>query len=115
MPAIDDEKEESATRKNFIKVVEDFECEHCGQQVKGSGYTDHCPRCLMGKHVDIVPGDRASKCSGSLIPIAALYAKGGCTIEYRCEKCGAVKRFKAAAGDDQDELVRLAGKNSTRF
>ncbi|MDE1824957.1 MAG: RNHCP domain-containing protein [Candidatus Micrarchaeota archaeon] len=111
MPATNGENGEVPKRKNFIKVVEDFECEKCGQLVSGSGYTDHCPRCLWGKHVDIVPGDRASKCRGALVPIAALYEKGGYKVEYKCEKCGAEKKFKAAAGDDQDELFRLAGKN----
>ncbi|HCR42265.1 TPA: hypothetical protein DIV45_02815, partial [Patescibacteria group bacterium] len=39
-------------RKNFIRTKEDFTCENCGHRVKGSGYTNHCPKCLYSQHVD---------------------------------------------------------------
>jgi len=32
--------------KKFTKRVENFTCEICGTKVKGTGFTDHCPRCL---------------------------------------------------------------------
>ena len=99
-------------RKNFIKVIEDFKCEQCGKIVKGSGYTDHCPSCLWGKHVDNVPGDRSSTCKGALRPQASTYSRGSYTIEYKCEKCGVRKRFKAAADDDSEKLIELAGRIS---
>ena len=54
----------------FIRKTEDFVCENCGQEVKGNGYTNHCPRCLYSKHVDINPGDRASDCGGLMKPVA---------------------------------------------
>lgn len=50
--------------KKFQRQIEDFVCEKCGKEVKGDGYTDHCPRCLRSKHVDVNPGDRRSKCNG---------------------------------------------------
>ena len=28
--------------------------------MKGNGYTNHCPKCLWSKHVDINPGDRGA-------------------------------------------------------
>ncbi|MEA1909889.1 MAG: RNHCP domain-containing protein, partial [Patescibacteria group bacterium] len=56
-------------KKNFIKTTEDFTCEHCGYNVKGTGYTNHCPKCLYSKHVDDVPGDRKNKCNGLMAPI----------------------------------------------
>ena len=48
----------------FIRKTEDFICEHCGREVRGNGYTNHCPYCLWSKHVDINPGDRAAGCGG---------------------------------------------------
>ncbi|MDE1761929.1 MAG: RNHCP domain-containing protein [Candidatus Micrarchaeota archaeon] len=111
---MEDEAEERQElgRRNFRRVIEDFVCEHCGHPVKGSGYTDHCPRCLWGKHVDIKPGDRASDCRGALRPISASYAKGSYTIVYRCERCGIVKRFKAAADDDADILLAMCASGA---
>ena len=55
--------------KRFQKKVEDFVCERCGTFVKGTGYTDHCPKCLWSKHVDVNPGDRKSECLGTMEPI----------------------------------------------
>lgn len=97
----------ASERKNFKKVVEDFTCENCGETVKGNGYTDHCPRCLWGKHVDNVPGDRASKCRGMMGPDYVTYEEGNYVIHYRCIRCEATKRFKAAAQDNPEELEKL--------
>ena len=105
------DKEQQLGRRNFRRVIEDFVCGHCEHKVRGTGYTDHCPRCLWGKHVDIKPGDRASECMGSLRPISASYARGSYTIVYRCEKCKMIKRVKAAAEDDSEELLRLSSNN----
>lgn len=94
--------------KRFKRVIEDFECERCGAEVHGTGYTDHCPRCLASKHVDVNPGDRESTCSGLMDPIGAEYKGGEFTIEYRCERCGARKRFRASLEDNKDVLVDLS-------
>jgi Zn finger protein HypA/HybF involved in hydrogenase expression len=48
----------------FKRTIEDFTCEHCGEQVTGNGFTNHCPQCLWSKHVDIDPGDRLALCGG---------------------------------------------------
>ena len=56
--------------KRFNRRIEDFTCEHCGTEVHGNGYTNHCPNCLWSKHVDINPGDRAADCGGLMEPIA---------------------------------------------
>ena len=55
--------------KQFVRRREDFVCEHCGTKVVGDGYTNHCPKCLWSKHVDIMPGDRAEDCQGLMRPI----------------------------------------------
>ncbi|MBR6751902.1 MAG: RNHCP domain-containing protein, partial [Alphaproteobacteria bacterium] len=46
--------------KQFVKRVENFTCAHCGAEVFGNGYTNHCPKCLWSRHVDNNPGDRMS-------------------------------------------------------
>ena len=90
--------------KKFIKNKEDFICEQCETVVKGTGFTNHCPKCLWSKHVDIHPGDRTSKCLGLMKP-ASVEIKGQ---EYilinKCIKCGYEKRNTTSV-DDNFELV----------
>jgi hypothetical protein len=94
--------------RKFQKNKEDFICEWCSAKVKGTGYTDHCPSCLMSKHVDVNPGDRASECKGKMSPTSAVYQGGEFTINYQCLKCGEEKRMRAAGEDNRDLLERLA-------
>lgn len=92
-----------------------FVCAHCGREVpplKGS-YRNHCPYCLYSLHVDINPGDRAAGCGGLLEPIGVDYsAKKGWSILSRCQRCGALKRNKAALDDplpdNYDLLIELS-------
>jgi len=94
--------------KNFIRKKEDFVCEQCGEKVVGDGYTDHCPRCLWGKHVDReIPGDRESDCGGSMEPMGALYEKGRYKIIYGCTKCKHEFRVRADEGDNRELLVSM--------
>ena len=79
--------------KKFIKKVEDFVCEKCGDEVVGGGFTNHCPKCLWSKHVDINPGDRAEKCGGMMKPIGALKIGDSYSIIHQCEKCGFERIF----------------------
>jgi predicted RNA-binding Zn-ribbon protein involved in translation (DUF1610 family) len=97
------------TRK-FQRKVEDFKCEHCGEEVKGNGFTNHCPKCLWSKHVDVNPGDRASECGGLMKPIGAEYKSDQFTITYECESCGEVKRCVAARDDNRDLLIELTAQ-----
>jgi hypothetical protein len=78
----------------FIKNTEDFKCEHCGHEVKGNGFTNHCPACLWSKHVDVNPGDRAAKCGGMMRPIRVELEKQDYIIIHECQKCGHSKRNK---------------------
>ncbi len=96
------------TTRLFQRRTENFVCNACDKKVTGNGYTDHCPSCLIGKHVDIHPGDRASTCGGVLRPIFAEYKGGEFTINYRCESCHEEKRVKAAPDDNRDLLIELA-------
>lgn len=92
----------------FIKVVEDFICDKCGFVVKGSGYTNHCPRCLWSRHVDVNPGDRAASCGGLMEPIAIEGASPQYTIVHRCARCGYQHRNLAAENDDPAALLAVA-------
>ena len=94
--------------KLFQKKVEDFVCEHCGEKVIGDGYTNHCPKCLWSKHVDINPGDRASECQGMMKPTKVEVERGETMLTYRCEKCGFLRRKKVEKNDNFDEIVKLA-------
>ncbi|HET8574712.1 MAG TPA: RNHCP domain-containing protein [Candidatus Paceibacterota bacterium] len=94
--------------KKFQRTVENFECEYCGFFVEGNGYTNHCPKCLWGKHVDLFPGDRLSRCQGMMMPVEVLPGKTF-SLLHRCQKCGAEKRNKVAIKDDLETfLVSLA-------
>ncbi len=84
----------------FQKRIENFTCEHCGARVSGSGFTNHCPVCLWGKHVDIYPGDRANECQGLMEPEQVTIGRDGYVIHHRCIKCGFVGTNKSAEGDE---------------
>jgi len=91
----------------FIKKQENFVCDHCGLEVKGDGYTNHCPKCLWSKHVDIDPGDRLEPCGGLMRPIDLYFNSQKWIIVHRCENCGFVRNDKIREVDDFDEVVRL--------
>jgi hypothetical protein len=93
--------------KKFTKTKEDFVCAHCGVQVSGSGYTNHCPKCLYSRHVDINPGDRLNSCKGMMKPVNLEMDHGEYVIIHACEKCAAVKNNKASKNDSFDELLKL--------
>ena len=94
----------------FQKKTEDFICEHCGKDVKGTGYTNHCPACLWSKHVDNFPGDRVQLCGGMMEPIKIEVEKGEFIISQRCLKCQHIKRNKASTGDNLDVLFQKISK-----
>ena len=90
-------------------------CEKCGEKVIGDGYTDHCPKCLWGKHVDRkVPGDRASKCNGLMEPMGVMYEKGRFKISYKCQKCGHEFRVRKGKNDERERLLELSVGNVKR-
>ena len=94
--------------RNFIRKIENFTCEHCGELVVGDGYTDHCPKCLWAKHMDrLIPGDRESDCKGMMEPIRVSYEKGIFKIFYRCLSCGHEFGVRESKNDNRDELLNL--------
>ena len=93
--------------RKFQRKKENFVCEHCGAQVIGTGYTNHCPRCLWSKHVDVNPGDRANICGGMMRPIGVEIKRGGYIILHKCEKCGQTKKNKSTPLDDFEDILKL--------
>ncbi|MDR0571416.1 MAG: RNHCP domain-containing protein [Rickettsiales bacterium] len=94
--------------KKFLKNKEDFVCENCGTEVKGTGFTNHCPNCFYSKHVDINPGDRNCKCGGLMAPVAILQKKGDFFIQHKCVKCGLIKKNSISSNDNINNLFELA-------
>lgn len=98
----------SGLGKKFQKNVENFLCEKCGFEVFGSGFTNHCPKCLWSKHVDKNPGDRAEDCHGLMMPIGVEGTQVKYFLIYRCEVCGLQNRNGVSLKDDFDEVLRIA-------
>ena len=100
--------------RRFTEIDEAFICENCGKQVSVLGYScrNHCSYCLHSKHVDVNPGDRQEECHGILEPIQAeLDSKKGYVIVFRCKKCGAIRRNKAAQDDNMDLIIQLTARH----
>lgn len=94
--------------RRFQRTIEDFVCGNCGFAVQGSGYTNHCPRCLWSRHVDLMPGDRQSACGGLMPPVAVSGPAAAYRILHRCQVCGAEKWNRASPEDDFDQLLEIA-------
>ncbi|MEK7066560.1 MAG: RNHCP domain-containing protein [Patescibacteria group bacterium] len=94
--------------KKFQRKIEDFVCENCGCEVKGDGYTNHCPKCLWSKHVDVNPGDREEKCQGMMTPISSFLKSGENIIAHRCVKCGFERSNRINEKDDFDIVVEAS-------
>lgn len=92
----------------FTRNKENFTCEYCGAAVVGDGYTNHCPRCLWSKHVDVDPGDRLAACGGMMKPARIEGATPDYVITHVCERCGIERRNKVQSYDDPASVVALA-------
>lgn len=86
----------------FKRTKEDFKCGYCGEYIIGNGYTNHCPKCLWSKHVDIEPGDRESECGGMMRPVLLEEKRGGYVVLHRCVACSHEKRNKLLSKDHFD-------------
>ena len=99
----------------FIRNKEDFLCEQCGASVVGNGYTNHCPRCLWSRHVDMAPGDRMATCRGMMEPVAVLPSGDGYRITHRCVVCGHEKVNDSVADDRFEALFGIVRQNRDRI
>ena len=96
----------------FQRRIEDFRCENCGTQVVGNGFTNHCPKCLWSKHVDINPGDRSEPCGGMMEPIGVESKADGYRILFRCTRCGEKRWNKTAPEDDFEVVLQVAKRQA---
>jgi hypothetical protein len=93
--------------KKFQKRKEDFDCEKCKEHVEGSGYTNHCPKCLWSKHVDINPGDRASDCGSGMEPVSIEKEGDEYILSHKCISCGHIKRNKMSKDDNFEVATKI--------
>ena len=94
--------------KKFQKRKEDFVCENCGYEVKGDGFTNHCPKCFFSKHVDIFPGDRLEDCGGLMELVDFYHSRGRYILTFKCQKCGYESSDKFREGvDDFDSFLKI--------
>ena len=100
-------------QSKFTEIDESFICENCGKKVTPLGYScrNHCPECLHSKHVYKNPGDRAEQCHGKLKPVSLeMGSKKGYVIVFKCEKCGAIRKNRAAKDDNMELIIELSSK-----
>lgn len=95
--------------KNFSPKL-GFSCKRCGEFVTydapGTHNRNHCPNCLFSRHVDIVRGDRKSKCGGMMKPIGVTYRKNGEELViHQCQGCFTISKNRIA-GDDNEEILK---------
>ncbi|MGI6680778.1 MAG: RNHCP domain-containing protein [Bdellovibrionota bacterium] len=108
-------KQNMLKKQRFIKNKEDFICENCGFHVIGSGYTNHCPKCLYSKHVDINPGDRENSCLGLMEPIDFIRKNGKDYIVHKCLKCNAEKLNKVSKDDNLDIILEIMKNKASPY
>ena len=104
--------------RNFTEIDEEFVCENCGKKVEKLVYScrNHCNCCLYSKHIDINPGDRQEECHGLLEPIGIeMSSKKGYVIIYKCQKCGQIRKNKAAKDDNFNAILEISKKNIDIF
>lgn len=91
-----------------------FICEHCHEEIApltNGSYRNHCPFCLHSKHVDIIPGDRASACGGIMKPVGLTYkSKKGWQILHECLSCHSQNTCKVAEDTIMPDNYKLIAK-----
>ena len=97
----------------FRRTIKKFTCAHCGTKVVGDGYTNHCPKCLWSKHVDVNPGDRLEACGGLMMPERVEGSSPHYDIIHQCLDCGRASINKVNTHDDSKAIVALAEKKAS--
>ncbi len=93
------------TAKKFQRNKEDFVCDDCDTSVHGDGYRNHCPACLVSKHVDVNPGDRAAECGGLMDVVDVDMSHGDLSLIHQCRACGYEKKNKTHTEDSIDAIT----------
>ena len=99
--------QEGPFTKKFQRRCEDFICFFCAAPIQGTGYTNHCPKCLHSKHVDINPGDRKAICQGQMVPIAKGLDQKGYYVVHQCQGCFIEKKNKITLAEQSDYFINL--------
>jgi len=117
----DPEEGRDPPSRNFEGFGNDpFTCLVCGCEVLplvNGSFRSHCPECLWSRHVDCVPGDRASECGGIMKPVALEgSAASGWTLVHVCVECGVERRNRTAEDDpgQPDKWDRMVEVSSRR-
>ena len=97
-------------KKRFQRIREDFTCEHCGFEVVGDKFANHCPQCLWSKHTDTSSGNLGELCNGMMEPIAVEVEKGEFRLISRCQECAVLKRNKLGVNDNFEVASAMAIK-----
>jgi len=87
-----------------------FTCEVCKNEVEpltNGSFRNHCPFCLSSKHLDIIPGDRESKCLGVMKAVDVIKSKKGFQLVHECQKCGHRQNNKVAENTIQPDNFDL--------
>lgn len=100
--------------KTFSRKIEDFMCDVCQTEVKGNGYTNHCPECLSSKHVDVHPGDRANPCQGIMYAVSLEIRNGAEWITHQCADCGFTRKNKVSPQDNRNAIIALSAGHKVR-
>jgi len=99
----------------FTHKNEGFDCAYCGATVPDAQGTcrNHCTHCLHSLHVDVYPGDRASKCHGVMAPVTVDF-KGGlpAVLNFKCTKCSYTGKNKIADDDDREMIAKVMEKSA---
>lgn len=91
--------------KKFQRRIEDFVCAECGKLIVGDGYTNHCPFCLVSKHVDVQPGDRAEACHGLMDVVDMEMDHGDLMYTHQCRVCKSQRRIRGHKDDAMDMIL----------
>jgi hypothetical protein len=80
--------------------------------LSNGSYRNHCPTCLWSKHVDVDPGDRASRCRALMRPVRVETRSGkGLVLIHTCVACGRTRPNRIARdtiqSDNPDALLSL--------
>ncbi|MDP3996141.1 MAG: RNHCP domain-containing protein [bacterium] len=97
--------------KKFQRRKENFRCGYCGKNTDGTGYTNHCPKCLWSKHVDINPGDRQADCGALMEPVRVETKNGEHVIIHRCSECRTEKRNRMQDEDSFEAVIKVAERS----
>lgn len=111
------------THTDLYQQVVGFTCIACKRMISsdplqsGVNNRNHCPYCLISKHVDLYrSGDRLNACKSRMIPVGLTWKRsknkygsgfGELMIVHRCDVCHQFSINRIAADDCSDSIQQL--------